>query len=509
MVSSKRIGFFWGDEKVTLVKFEKNTLLQVISSPLESKNNTSSPFSSTFNEEIQITSVFKKMLQDNLITGGPYYVSLPLKEVILRSFVIPFVKQEDIQNVIKFEAKKYLPIDIQDLNFIFHTTPLTEKNIKRLQVVFFAVRKESLARYERIFKQVSAVVSYCEPCVVSLTKVLLFKKEISPTDHLAFLILDKNFGQICFIDHGIPQFIREFSVSSDSSSEAAKDSNANLNLKIVNEVGNSFDFYARQFSGNRIEQILVSAVEVDQDMINALETELKLKVRKTSPAATLGALGQSNDMDTIYAMGSCVEPPLATLSEFNFLEDKSAKSQFKGNFIDILMSSKEIIFILFFCVIFLVGVNIFFKTQLKVAQQKYDQLASTQGIYLNVPVESIQNELKDNTDQLTAYKNIRTKSDMALILIKVASHLPQGVLLQQLNVNYTQGDSVDAHVTIDMKGDVFREDYNEQIAVVNKIFSDFKADKELAQFIQKVSLVSLNREVLNDKQVTGFNIQCS
>ena len=156
------------------------------------------------------------MLQDNHITGGSFYVSLPMKEIILRSFIIPFVKQDDIQNAIKFEAKKYMPFDIQDMSFVFHTIPFAEGQSKRLQVIFFAARKEVLARYERIFKQVNAEVSYCEPYMVSLAKALLFKKEIKPTDHLAFLILDKNLGRICFIDQGIPQFIREFPISSPS-----------------------------------------------------------------------------------------------------------------------------------------------------------------------------------------------------------------------------------------------------------------------------------------------------
>ena len=213
MASSKRIGFFWGEERVTIVEFEKNAPLQVVVSPLGSKTNTSSPFSSNLTEEIQITVILKKMLQDNHITGGTFCVSLPMKEIILRSFVIPYVKPDDIQNAIKFEAKKYMPFDIQDLSFVYYTIPFAENQTKRIQVIFFAARKEVLARYERIFKQVNMVVSYCEPYIVSLTKALLFRKEINPADHLAFLILDKNIGRICFIDKGIPQFIREFPIS--------------------------------------------------------------------------------------------------------------------------------------------------------------------------------------------------------------------------------------------------------------------------------------------------------
>jgi len=509
MASSKRIGFFWGEEKLTLVKFEKNSPLQAVSSPLGPKTNTSSPFSSNFTEEIQITAIFQKMIQDNQITGGPFYVSLPMKEIILRSFVIPFVKQEDIHNAIKFEARKYLPIDIQDITFVFYKIPFKENKIERLQIIFFAVRKESLARYERIFKQVGLVVSYGEPCMVSLTKVLLFKQEISLTDHLAFLILDKNLGHICFINQGIPQFVREFSISSHSPSEETKDLTGILNLKIVNEVENSIDFYTRQFIGDRITQMLVSAETVGQDLFNALETELKLKLRKISPVVTMGAVGQSNDMDTIYAMGACIEPPMESLSGFNFLENETPPFKFKGGLIELLKSYKKIIFVFLICVISLAGVYILFQAQLKVAQQQYDQLFSKQRAFLNVPVGSIRDELKDNTDKLTAYKNIRTKSDVVLILLKVASHLPQGALLKELSVSYDQSGSNDARVTIDMKGDVFREDPNEQIAVVNQIFLDFKNDKELSRFVKRVNLVSLNREDFNSRQVTGFNIHCS
>ena len=140
MASSKRVGFFWGENKITLVEFGKNAPLQVASSPLDFKLNalsTGPTFRSNVAEEAQIAAIFKKMLEDNKITGASFYVSLPMKEIILRSFVIPSVKKEDIQNVIKFEAKKHLPIDIQDLTFVFSATPFTENRIERLQIIFF------------------------------------------------------------------------------------------------------------------------------------------------------------------------------------------------------------------------------------------------------------------------------------------------------------------------------------------------------------------------------------
>jgi hypothetical protein len=476
---------------------------------LGSKANASSPFSSNLTEEIQVTAILQKMLQDNHIKGGPFYVSLPMKEIILRSFTIPFVKSDVIQDAIKFEAKKYMPFDLQDLSFVFYTIPFAEDQNKRLQVIFFAVRKEVLARYARIAKQVSAEISYCEPYMVSLTKALLFKKEIKPTDHLAFLTLDKNIGRICFIDQGIPQFIREFAVISPSQLEENKGTAETMNAKIVNEVGNSFDFYGRQFSGERIEQKLVSSDFVAKDLLNTLETEIKVKITKFSPVITTGGHAQSNDMDAIYAMGACVAPPMDALSGFNFLAGNKRKFGMSRDSMPSMDSYKEVLYVLLICVVLLAGIYGFLQMQLKSTMQQYYQLSAKQGAFLHEPMDNIQAETKQNIDLLAQYKTIRAKSDVAFILFKVASHLPQGALLTNLSLNYDQGDSDNAPVTIDMQGNVYREDPNEQIAVVNQIFSDFKNDRELSRFVKNVNLVSFNGQEYKGRKVTGFNIHCS
>jgi len=508
MASSKKIGFFWGEDKITVIEFDKNVPIQIVSSPIGAKTNVPSPFSSNLTEEIQITAVLQKLLQDNHISGGSFYVSLPAKDIILRSFIIPFVKPELIHDAIKFEAKKYMPFDIQDLTYVFHTVLFADGQGKRLQVIFFAVRKEVLTRYERIFKQVNAQVSYCEPYMVSLTKALLFRKEIKPVDHLAFLILDKKLGRICFIDQGIPQFIREFPVSASSEEEEGKDPSEVLNSKIANEVGNSFDFYGRQFSGERIEQMLVSSDFVQKNLLNTLETEIKVKIRKFSSAINIGVRPAGNDMDAIYALGACVPPPMESLSGFNFLEDKKIKPMFQGSLMEIFYSLREVLYVLLICLALLAGVYFYFQMQMKVTQQQFDQLSAKQGAFTGQSIDSITSETQAKTDKLHDYKEIRTRSDMTLIILTLASHLPEGALLNDLSISYVQGGT-GSNVTIDMKGDVFKDDPDEQIAVVNKVYSDLKQDKELSKYVTSVNLGPLNREEFKGRQVTGFNIHCS
>jgi hypothetical protein len=146
--------------------------------------------------------------------------------------------------------------------------------------------------------------------------------------------------------------------------------------------------------------------------------------------------------------------------------------------------------------------------QLKVVQKQYSQLSALEGAFLNESLDSIHAETQQHTDKLAQYKDIRMKSDMTFIILRVASHLPEGALLHDLIIKYDQG-SPKAHVFIDMKGDVFKKDPDEQIAVINMIFSDLKRDKELSRFVTRVDLGSLNREEFNGRQVTGFTIHCS
>jgi len=509
MSSSKRIGFFWGEEKITLLEFEKNSPQKIVSTPLGSRSDAPSPFSTKLTEEIQITTVLKKTLQENHITEGFFYVSLPMKEIILRSFSIPFVKPENLQTAIKFEVKKYIPFDIQDLSYAFHTIPYSEGANKRLQVVFFAARKDVWSKYERIFKQLNVTVAFCEPYIVSLAKSLLYRKEIKPSQHLAFLTLERNLGRICFIDKGIPQFIREFPIVSNTE-ETGEVLLESLNSRIVTEVVNSFDFYARQFNGDRIEEILVLSEFVQKDLIENLESELKVKITRFSPVISSGALGrESNDMDAIYAMGACVSSSIEPLSKFNFLgEAPEAKKD--NEMIVFLKPFVGLIVTAFLCIIFLIGATFYFQKLLNDINVQYKRITTQEGQFAGEDQGTIQGDVQSNTDQLNQFKNIRTKSDITTVILKIASHLPPGALVAGLTISYgDQSDANNPHLSIDIKGDVYNDDPNMEIAAVNQIYTDLKNDKEFSAYVSNVVLDSFHPQDMNGRQVTEFNIHCS
>ncbi|MBF0503751.1 MAG: pilus assembly protein PilM [Candidatus Omnitrophica bacterium] len=509
MSQSKKIGFYCGEEKLTIIELEKNTSVQVVSALLGAKGDTNSPFSSGLTEEIQITALLQKILKDYGIKSSDFCVSLPMKDIILRSFSIPWVNPRELQNVIKFEAKKYVPFEIQDISFVTSTFPFTENQVKRIRVIFFAVRKEVLARYERIFQQQNVKVLFCGPCQVSLVRALLYKKEIKLTDRFVFLYLDKSSSYICFVDRGIPQFVREFQITTSGASGQTNDSIESLNAKILNEVGISFDFYARQFNGERMEQMIVSSFFDLQELLDTMAGEFKVKIKKFSPLVTTVGTDQINHIDAVYALGAGVDVPAHSLSAFNFLAEKSSDSEIKKIFDLVVNEYKDILLTLFVSAIFLVGVFFYFQTELNNMQKKYDGLAHQQGIFLGTPVDTIQSQTQDYTDKLSNYKSIPVKSDAALILLKAASLLPQGAWLRNVEIKYEGSDLKSIHATIDLEGYVFKDDISEQITAVYGIVSSFKSDKVLSGIFSNVKLGPLTRNKVNDRDVTSFIINGS
>ena len=384
-----------------------------------------------------------------------------------------------------------------------------ENQVRRIKVIFFAVRKEVLARYERVFQQLKISSFLCDPCPVSLVKVLLYKKEIKPADHVAFLYLDKNSGYICFVDQGIPQFVREFTINIPEPAEQIDDGSESLNAKVLNEVANSFDFYTRQFGMDRVERMIVSSSLDRQDLLDALETELKVKIKKFSPLVTTTGTEQINHIEAIYALGAGVDVPVHSLAAFNFFADKSSKSKMANIFEFIMNDYRDVLWTFLACLALLAGLYVFLQVELKNAQKKYDDLAIRQGAFLGQPVGDLQAEIQDNTNKLSNYKSIKMKSEVSTILLRVASLLPEGTWLKKMNIQYEGNDLKNTHLAMEVTGDVFKDDPNEQIAVVNGLVLDFRKDKILSSLISNVQLVSLRRENIDGRDVTLFTIRCS
>ena len=139
--------------------------------------------------------------------------------------------------------------------------------------------------------------------------------------------------------------------------------------------------------------MLVSSEFVQKDLLDSLETELKVKLRKFSPVVSAGLHGQINDLDAIYAMGACVAPPIDSLSVFNFLGSDKPKSFLESGLASVLRMYKEILLILIICAGAVGLAFAFFQFQLKSTQKqlldRYAHLGGRYGQHLAIRMNHI------------------------------------------------------------------------------------------------------------------------
>ncbi len=521
MASSKKVGFFWGEDKITVIETEKNTLLQIFSITRPGATGES-PFSTDFSEDIQTVAVLQKALRDQHIQVTEAHVSFPIKDVILRSFVVPLVKPNELQQVVDFELKKYVPFDPKELVYVFHPLHFVDNKVKKIKIFLFAIRKDTLDRYERIFRQVGLTITLGEPAAMSLIKGLVFKKEIHPQDRIAFLHVENSWGRIYFMEGGVPQFIREFQLEAAASgiADANPDPQAVQN-RLFNEVRNSFDFYVRQFNKEKLSQLLVFAPHNTIDW-GSVSQDLGLPIKNFIPSVTAGA-SLISDIGAVFAVGVSVDAP-ADLPAFNFLDKKkdALKSTRKP-----LMDAQEAAVVLkvaVMCVTVVLGAFYLAHQKISEWQKQTNAVSAKQGPFANTPVKDIEAKIKQYNEKILVYKDIRTKSDMAPIMVLIPKLLPQGMWLKSFNIQYQeipkakqnaannktkikQPKDTSYTMRIELSGAVYTADPNQQIRLVNDFVLSLKKNPELAKYIKQVDLSSMQREEIRSSQRDSRNLQ--
>ncbi len=179
----------------------------------------------------------------------------------------------EVKGVVDFEARRYIPFKLEDLVYSYHATTVVEKKIRRIRILFIAIRKEILERYCSVLEQAGLRATFIEPASISLLRALTFKKQIQRQQRIAIIQTNQREGTITIVDQGIPQFVRDFQLV--TSLPAAPDPDgASINTRLLNEIRISLDYYRRLHSMGEIDKLLFIFANDMHDLAEALGKSL-------------------------------------------------------------------------------------------------------------------------------------------------------------------------------------------------------------------------------------------
>ncbi|MDO8581117.1 MAG: pilus assembly protein PilM, partial [Candidatus Omnitrophota bacterium] len=218
-MGDKKLGVYWGNDSLYFLECAGTEPVQPFSIPFTGQNTRKQPGDTYAPDGTQMSNNIQEYCSRHRISSMPVYLGLPTKEIIFRSFIIPWMQSNEIKGVVDFESSKYIPFAIEDLVYSYHPIIITQDGVKRIRIIFVAIKKEVLTAYIATFEQAGLTMEFIEPATMSLIRGLTFHNFLPQEQTAAIITKEGMGGKIIIIDKGIPQFVREFYLKSAGGSD--------------------------------------------------------------------------------------------------------------------------------------------------------------------------------------------------------------------------------------------------------------------------------------------------
>jgi len=349
-------------------------------------------------------------------------------------------------------------------------------------------------------------VNLVEPSSVSLMRTLVLKKQLKKNQTTAVIEANKFAGKIIIIDNDIPNFTRDFQLALPS--DQAQDNFDARQARFFNEIRISLDYYGRQHSQKKIDNILYLTSDPQDKLHEGLNDFLNVSTDTLSTETLLGT-GKPANTGFVNAFGICLRDTVASDIDFNLSwkeeqETEVEEEEDKPNYLTVAV------------VALLCGLLIFFTmnfTKKRIADYtaKIDVLKQELGPYDSSDTASIELEANELKTKLDRYKAIPLKSSVYKYLSLIPHLLPEGVWLSKLGVRYSEvywGGKLKQSAFIDITGYAYSKNTDNEISLVNKLIDNLKTDTEFSSKFKKIDLTAIQRDEIEEHQVSYFSITC-
>ncbi len=523
---SKKLGAFFSNSEFYLTEVENQSLKSLFSITHNLFAKTDSPSDKEVPEDIKFVGNVQKSLREQKVTTTDVVLALSSHDVIFRSFIIPWVSANEVKNIVEFEVRKYIPFKLDEIAYTYFSSIFNEKAIRKIRIYFVAIRHDLLDKYCGLLEQSGLKVSSIEPASLSLLRCLLIKTKSLQDQKLALIEILPGEGKILIIDQGIPQFIRDFTFTTNPAAiRTAGDEAELINARIFNEVRISLDYFSRQFTQEKINHLIIIAQNPSPELTKSLQDDLGIPTQAFDHKELLN-IAEAQSIHYLNSFGACLKDSIALPIKFDLAQGptKPQKTEFK------LKLSKEDIIglaqVLGICAA-IVGLTIGGTKFLGLdSQKKLTELSAKQGLFKDLDSKKIEEKISAIEKTTLEYRSVNTESHLAYFLAKIPKMLPKGVWIKDLQIslrdlpqsaiNEQKGlpstpedkDILVPRIFIEMNGLAYNEILNQQIKIVNSFITNLRNDPDFAENFNKISLKSATSVTIKDKSITAFSITC-
>jgi len=250
--------------------------------------------------DVKLIALLKDAFRTYRINANEAIFCVSGQDLVIRTFEIPLLPQNELKGAVNFEAKKYIPFKLEDLDYDFQVS-FNRKN-KTSLVLFVGIKKEILNSYISISKQLNLKVDLLEYSAFSVLRFLKLAG-LSDAGVVANLCCDLNNedeGNFAVFENGFPLFSRDIILAGGP---AGFEQTAEADLiqkrdKLKNEIRASLEYYSRKFPDKNIKNIFVLS---DKESRQELETFFSDAIIPVKFVDTQKVLGKSTPYSSVLA----------------------------------------------------------------------------------------------------------------------------------------------------------------------------------------------------------------
>lgn len=317
--TSDVIGIDIGTHSIKLAYFKGDTLANLGVQEI----SPDAPLSTFLPEEKDrvISAALKKIIAASQVSVKKAIVSMSGDAVIVRYIILPKMTEKELAATIKFEAEPYISFPIEQAVTAFQILgDNDEENIKRMDVLLVAAKREAVDRQVNLLKGVGLRPVLIDVDAFALENIFEnIAEEGENAGSIVLLNIGATYTNINIIESGVSRFTRDVSIAGNNFTKALQrdlklDYRAAEELKktkgvilseeeiednevmqvaevlrpvfheLMGEVRRSLDYYQAQSSERSLKKIVLSGGSaLLKDIEKAIGQETKLPVERLNP----------------------------------------------------------------------------------------------------------------------------------------------------------------------------------------------------------------------------------
>ncbi|MDO8602948.1 MAG: pilus assembly protein PilM [Candidatus Omnitrophota bacterium] len=481
---------------------------EIIPEAQASCSTLSQPSSETPNKtgtrEEYVIRAIKKVLLENDEKPGNIVTAIPSEEAMVRYFQMPKIPKQERAVAVNFEAKRYIPFRVEDVVSDFQVLP--SKAVQNaMDVVFVAVKKDTLEQYLNIFNTAGLNPVIIESAPFSLMRAFNAAQQIDPKVNTAIVSVDSNALNINILRSGVPYIIRDIPIF-DMETEGK--SLEPIFEKMLAEIKLSFDFYEKQFPSEVIDKIIIYSKLPLENWHEIVGKELQIPVEVGDPLRGIKIASGVVPARVAICFGIALRGLAEPFIDINLGKEKLLVYKKKEFFLRVILLGASLA--VFLLIVFKILAT---RAMVPLINELDKTLSERPKVEVNIKSDNIA-DLEKIKNEMEAKKNIMedlisSRTYLTPRLQDIVKIMSKDMWLSEISFEEKIDKKNTSRTTrfLNIRGYCITSDkIGEKADSVNIFLGKLKESKGVNNGMPKADIISVKKMDMEDKKVSSFEI---